>query len=367
MIDSEPASFQSPKRGGAAESHHSLSYIPVYSSDEEDDSRDRQSHWKRIKTRSDDSHTNSSGRSLIKWTDPRDHQEASPVRRPLQALRGRIPSPKKSVGSNNPPGHRMIVLKSRLHEGGHDVAHGGTNKDIDAAGQASKRKFESDHGMISMNIDMYESGRTMARRHMPVERAGYEVRVREEGEYYDDGDTSLFLEDPHLSRPKITVDLREALNRRTRGGVSSRENIDNDEEGFASNSKVDVKVRLRRVDFDLSFKGAATAAAPPPESRKKILPLRPSAADRFPRIASAASVGGNSKGMSERDSEAERRRERWAEKERDFERDLQEEMQKQELLKQQQQQQQTMATKPKSVPVLDYSHKFTVAKAPLGK
>lgn len=258
---SDPAlnSFQSPKRADAPAAHHSVSYLPVYSSDEEDDSRDRQSHWKRIKTRSDDNPPGSNGRNLIRWTE-RDHhskntsyEASSPVRRPLQTLRT-FPSPKKSV---NPPrpGHRTIVLKSRLHDSDvsrHPAGHesrgldaamgrfkdGGTaSKDIMDAAGASKRKFEPEarRGMISMNIDMYERGMVVREQHMarrlPVERATpegrYQVRVsgREEGEFYGDGDddddagASLFLEDSHLveERPRITVDLREALNRRTRG------------------------------------------------------------------------------------------------------------------------------------------------------
>lgn len=219
----------------------------------------------------------------------------------------------------------MIVLKR------HD--HGGTTS---MEGQASKRKFEP------MNIiDM-----AMARRHMKpnVERRGYEVRVsREEGEVYEDDDSSsgLFLEDSSRASNNITVDLREALNRRTRENPKPQP----EQRGF------DVKVRVRRVDFDLSFQPGATAKKTPPP---------PSSGPSFSRIVSAASV-------SERDSEAERRRERWAEKERD----LQKELQRQELQKQEAQklllQQQSMATKPKSVTVVDYSHKFTVAKAPLGK
>lgn len=385
MIDSshdEPTpsetAFQSPKKADVAP-HHPLTYIPVYSSDEEDDSRDRQSHWKRIKTASDD--TTSNGRNLIKWTEPR--YDASPVRRPLQTLIRRVPSPKKSLNPkkilNNPPGHRMIALKSRLHDGGHglDVVtkDGGTASSqamIMDAGAASKRKFEPEHRMISMNIDMYERVREhqqMARR-LPGTAGRFEVRVREEGEFYDEeeeddeDDGSLFLEDSN-PRPNITVDLREALNRRTRPLVANREDKGYSGDGDSDGRELgfDVKVRVRRVDFDLS------CASERSEVRKKVLPLPPSDVAQGLRIGAAV---GSHKG-SESDTEAERRRERWAEKERDLERDLQKELQKQALQKQQQLQlqlqQQSMATtaqQPKSVTVVDYSHKFTVAKAPLG-
>lgn len=387
MIDSShdqptpsETAFQSPKKADAAP-HYPISYIPVYSSDEEDDSRDRQSHWKRIKTRSDD--TTSNGRSLIKWAEPR--YETSPVRRPLQTLISRIPSPKKSLNPkkilNNPPGHRVITLKSRLHDGGHglDVVtkDGGTASSqamIMEAGAASKRKFEPEHRMISMNIDMYERMREhqqMARR-LPGTAGRFEVRVREEGEFYDEDeedeedDSSLFLEDSN-PRPNITVDLREALNRRSRPLVANRENKGYGGDGDGHELGFDVKVRVRRVDFDLS------CASERSEVRKKVVPLPPS--DVAQRLRIGAAVGSH-KG-SESDTEAERRRERWAEKERDLERDLQKELQKQALQKQELQkqqqlqllQQQSMATtaqQPKSVTVVDYSHKFTVAKAPLG-
>ncbi|KAG0626385.1 hypothetical protein M758_2G121800 [Ceratodon purpureus] len=362
-----------------------------YSSDEEDDSRDRQSHWKRIKTQSDDNPRGST-RNLIRYTErDRHNYEKSPSRLRHQAL---------PPSSNPRPGHRVIVLKGSAHEkdtGLHRIGHesegrrgsgskgwdgalgirerdGGTaSKDIDPGG--SKRKH---HESMSTLGDACRSSSVSSERSMmvrekltarrgPVEK-GYEIRVsgREVGEFvHRKDDHSLFLEDSrqvddaYSARTRIGSDVWESLNRRSCG----KETMSRETRGYGDYTTErfcrEVALRVRRVEFDHS-EGTGKVQG---STVRKVLDLgrssRSGSDDGKERASlgtggSAASVG--AKGG--RDMELERRqdkRERWAEKERDLEKELE----KENMLKNAQ------PTKEKSVTVVDYSHKFTLAKAPI--
>ena len=364
-----------------------------YSSDEEDDSRDRQSHWKRIKTHSDDNPRGST-RNLIRYTERDRHSCEKPPSRMRQ--QGLPPS------SNPRPGHRVIVLKGSANEKGaglhrfnHEsevrtgsgskgwdgavgmrVRDGGTAfKDIDLGGSKRKQDLMSAFGNASRSsLTMSERSMVvrekLTARRGPVEK-GYEFRVsdREVGEFVygeDDDDDSLFLDDSrqfdddYPTRSMSGSDLRELLNRRGRAEETmSRETRgygDYTTERFCS----DVGVRVRRVEFDLSAGNGKVQGS----TVRKVLDLGRSSRsgndDSKERTSlgtggSAASVGMK----SERDMELERRekRERWAEKERDLEKELE----KENMLRTAQQ------AKLKSVTVVDYSHKFTLAKAPISK
>jgi histone RNA hairpin-binding protein len=407
IADSSPSrpSPSKPYQHAEKSSPSLLSYIKSpsshrrrhYSSDEEDDSRDRQSHWKRIKTRSDDNPRGST-RNLIRYTE-RDY-ERSPPRVRQQAPSSSIPR----------PGHRVIVLKGSGHERdarlrrishesegrtgsgskgwdgavGMRVKDGGTaSKDIDPGG--SQRKHHETMSALGdgSRCSLMMSERSMVvrekltARRAPVEK-GYEFRVsgREVGEFvHGEEDDSLFLEDSrqvddgYSARARIGSDVRESLNRRSRAEETmSRETRsygDYRAERFCS----DDGVRVRRVESDVSAgngkvqgfagrKGLDLGRSS--RSGNDDVKERSSLASGGSALASggsAASVGAK----SEREMESERRqekRERWAEKERDLEKELE----KENMPKTTQ-----PTTKVKSVTVVDYSHKFTLAKAPISK
>ena len=289
IADSSPSRLSPSKSYQHAEksSPSLLSYIKSpsshrrrhYSSDEEDDSRDRQSHWKRIKTRSDDNPRGST-RTLIRYTE-RDC-ERSPPRMRLQAP-PQSPKPR--------PGPRVIVLKGSVHErdaGLRRISHesegrtgsgrkgwdgavgvrvrdGGTaSKDTDPGG--SKRKHHETMSALGdgSRCSLMMSERSMVvrekltARRAPVEK-GYEFRVsgREVGEFvHGEDDDSLFLEDSrqvddgYSARARIGSDVRESLNRRSRAEETmnreTRSYGDYRAERFCS----DVGVRVRRVEFD---------------------------------------------------------------------------------------------------------------------
>lgn len=362
-----------------------------YSSDEEDDSRDRQSHWKRIKVRTDDN-PKSSSRNRITYTesDRRSYATSPTFRRPQ--------GPSRSV--NPLPGPRVIVLKRSLHEKdvgmrrsscesevgihgsgskGWDVAvrsfrDGGTaSKDIDPVG--TKRKYETEvrkSSMMMLEQSMVIREKHMARR-VPIERefeGGYEFRVsgREVGEFNGENGSSLFLEDSRQfnyedsERPRVGLDLREALNRRSRRLDSMSREI----RGYGD-QKSEPAVRVKKVEFDVSTgNGKGSLGALQGSGVRKVLDLGRSSRSGNDESKSFA-LGGISHSTAdvgtkvERDMESERRekRERWAEKERDLEKELQEKLQK-ELEKEN-----MPRPQPKPVAVVDYSHKFTVAKAPI--
>jgi histone RNA hairpin-binding protein len=400
IADSSPSRLSPSKSYQHAEksSPSLLSYIKspsshrrrYYSSDEEDDSRDRQSHWKRIKTRSDDNPRGST-RTLIRYTE-RDC-ERSPPRMRLQAP-PQSPKPR--------PGPRVIVLKGSAHErdaGLRRISHesegrtgsgskgwdgavgvrvrdGGTaSKDIDPGGSKRKQDLMLAFGNASRSSLMMSERSMVVRekltaRRAPVEK-GYEFRVsgREVGEFvYGEDDDSLFLEDFHQidddypTRAMSGSDLREFLNRRGRAEETmSRETRDYGD-FRAERSGFDAGVRVRRVEFDLSAGNGKVQGS----AVRKVLDLGRSSRsgndDGKERSSLASGGSAASKGgKSEREMESERRqekRERWAEKERDLEKELE----KENMPKTTQ-----PTTKVKSVTVVDYSHKFTLAKAPISK
>ena len=364
-----------------------------YSSDEEDDSRDRQSHWKRIKTQSDDN-SRGSGRNIIRYTERDLVQETSPPRMRLQA-------PPQSPKPRPRPGHRVILLKGTANEKdsglrrstreseartgsggkgrdgalGMRVRDGGTaSKDIDPGGNKRKPDLMSAFGNASRSSlmmterSMVVREKLMARRG-PVEK-GYEVRVsgREVGEFvYGEDDDSLLLEDFHQfdddysPRERVGSDLREFLNRRGR----SEENMSRDPKGYedyrTERGGFDFGVRVRRVEFDVSAgdgKVQGSVVRKVPDLGRSSRPVSGDGKERASLASggSAASVAAK----AAREMELERRqekRERWAEKERDLEKELE----KENMPKT------TQATKGKPVTVVDYSHKFTLAKAPISK
>lgn len=355
-----------PEKSSLPHSKTSISHRRrYYSSDEEDDSRDRQSHWKRIKTQRSDDHPRETSRNLIRYTE-RDRFERSSPRSRVQAP----PHP------HTRPGHRVIVLKGEEDAGllrrssresyvskGWDVTgdmrlrDGGTAspKDFDPG---SKRKHHESlsTGSRSSSSIMCEGVREnnhMARR-APVEK-GYEIRVsgREVvGEFVHNPGEGLFLEDSRHADDPARMDPCEGLNRRSRGGETmSRESS----RGLGDRKTEPLAVRVRRVEFDLSVgngKGASAVV-------RKVLDVgRTSRSEGKEHGASAAGVGEAKKEASGGDVESERRpekRERWAEKERDLEKELE----KENMPKTQ--------TTTKTVTVVDHSHKFTVAKAPISK
>lgn len=364
-----------------------------YSSDEEDDSRDRQSHWKRTKVRTDDSNRGSS-RNRITYTESDRH---SYVTSPSLS---RLNPPPQSVNSHSEP--RVIVLhekdegsrrssyesESRIRGSGSkgwDAAvrpfrDGGTAfEDIDPAG--TKRKYASEVRKSSLMMcerSIVVKDKHMARR-VPAERSlegGYEFRVngREEGEvgeFNDEGNSSLFLEDSRevdyedRARARIGLDLREALNRRSQGlDTMSRESR------VYGDQKTGATVRVRKVEFDLCCgNGKGSLSSLQGSGVKKVLDLGRSSSSGNDESNGSASLGGIGRSAAavgaqvERDMELERRekRERWAEKERDLETELQDKLQK-DLEKEN-----MPETQPKSVTVVDYSHKFTVAKASISE
>ena len=369
-----------------------------YSSDEEDDSRDRQSHWKRIKTHSDDN-SRGSGRNIIRYTE-RDHHRYE--RSPPPRIKQQAAPPSSKPRSDNVERDRVIVLKGvayekdcRLRRSTHEpegqtgsgskgwdgaagmrVRNGGTaSKDIDPRG--SKRKH---HESMSTLGDASRSSLTMSERSMvfrekltarrgPVEN-GHEVRVsvREAGEFvYGEDDGSLFLEDSrqvdfeYSARARICSDVRESLNRRSRGEDSMSRETRGYGDYKSERGDFDFGVRVRRPEFDVSAGNGKVQGSGVREVPDLGRSSRSSNDDGKERASlasggSAASVG--AKGVREMESERrQEKRERWAEKERDLEKELE----KENMPKT------TQATKGKPVTVVDYSHKFTLAKAPISK
>ena len=425
-----------------------------YSDEEDDDGRDRQSHWKRIKTRSE-SHSDAAGerfrfmghsresshshdrslgggggggrRLLLLPTqkgnaaDQHQQQRQASRRMFLEKIAG---SRHLSSYDDNELGDRRrtgSIIKgwdvSSMGRGGHHQhSDGGTNinttckKDTDYSRAVMKRKHteaasssvdDGNRRRISSpehhnsRVMMYHGGsmimtsrednnKHMARRHFVDTAAtqGHRTRVSSScssgvagvgrfngedqihfvedfGHSDDDGDDDDGFVSIRREKARIvTQDLRETLNARLRRSESlKRENLNNRVE-FVVDDLLLKRGPPKGGGIQLRSNGTVTQGS--------LVKKLPSNCDRSRRPVDddcqgfAKTTGSGSLGLerSKADMESDERhrkekgRTRWAEKERD-------DLEKENLAK--------AAAEVKSVTVVDYSHKFTVAKAPASK
>lgn len=424
-----------------------------YSDEDDDDGRDRQSHWKRIKTRPE-SHSDAAGERFRFMGHRRDNSHSHD--RSLGGGGGGkrlilLPTQKGNVADQHQQqrqaSRRMILEKiagsrhlssydddepcdrrrtrsiikgwdvSSMGRGGHHQhSDGGTNinttckKDTDYSRAVMKRKHTEAassslddgnrrrisspehhksrvmmyHGGSMIMTSREENNKHMARRHFADTAAtqGYETRVSSScssgvaelgrfngedqihfvenfGHSDDDGDVDDGFVSTRREKARIvTQDLRETLNARLRRSESlKRENLNNRVE-FVVDDLLLKRGPPKGGGIQLRGNGTVTQG-----SLVKKLPFN---CDRSRRLidddcqgfAKTTSSGSLGLERSKTDMESDERhrkekgRTRWAEKERD-------DLEKENLAK--------AAAEVKSVTVVDYSHKFTVAKAPASK